>query len=72
MLRRKVSSRQSICRYRVGLIEPLIFYLGGTAEAQDSFPDRPITIVVPAQPAGSSDVLFRKLAAEAEAITRKF
>ena len=56
----------------MGLVEPLIFYLGGTAEAQDSFPDRPLTIVVPAQPAGSSDVLFRKLAAEAEAITRKF
>ena len=47
----------------------LCLFSGGASMAQDSFPDRPITIVVPAQPGGSSDVLFRKLAAEAQAIT---
>ena len=37
--------------------------------AQDNFPERPVTIVVPGQPGGGSDVIFRKLAVAAQAIT---
>ena len=37
--------------------------------AQDNFPERPVTIVVPGQAGGGSDVIFRKLAVAAQAIT---
>ncbi|MEI8402286.1 MAG: tripartite tricarboxylate transporter substrate binding protein [Alcaligenaceae bacterium] len=47
----------------------ICLYLSDTSVAQEGFPDRPITVVVPAQPGGSSDVLFRKLALAAQAIT---
>ena len=44
----------------VGLLLGLVFH--GTASAQSEFPSRPVTMVIPFPPAGSTDVLGRLLA----------
>lgn len=41
---------------------PLCFFLQGAASAQSEFPARPLTMVIPFPPAGSTDVLGRILA----------
>ena len=42
----------------------LLTMLGGPAHAQDTYPSRPITLLVPFPPGGSADVVIRPVAAK--------
>lgn len=48
----------------LALAIPLIIYAGGAAAADANWPQRPIRIIVPFAPGGSSDIVSRRMAQE--------
>ncbi|MBP0444095.1 tripartite tricarboxylate transporter substrate binding protein [Roseomonas sp. SSH11] len=48
-------------RWSAGLLAPLVLALPGTALAQESYPSRPVQLIVPYPPGGNTDLMARAL-----------
>jgi tripartite-type tricarboxylate transporter receptor subunit TctC len=55
-------------RLSIFLLSALCVGLGGSASAQDKFPDRPIKIIVPYAPGGATDIVARIIGDEVSTI----